>query len=481
MTAPDPDDRLAELRAAVRADNVRSGASLDAARGYEPFPVDALPSPVREYVAENAAALDVDAAMIALPTLAMLAACIGTTRTIALSATWSEPAVLWCVLIARSGERKSPALDAALAPLREVQARALREWQARNRDRSDDDGEAEPAPRYIVSDITREGLAKRLSENPRGLLCARDELAAWFGSHGAYKGGKGGDLEAWLEMHGGRALIVDRKGEDCPTFIPRAAVSLTGTIQPAVLARVLGEANFVIGLAARLLLAAPPTRVKQWSEKTVSAATITRMRDLVDELLALEPETTPEGEARPVAIPLGGDAKRAWIAWYDRFALEQADEADDAIRAMLAKLEGGAARLALILHLARWAAGGSTATPWAIDLEAMRSGTRLAVWLAREGRRVYASMAKSEALRADDALAEWIAGRGGSVTVRELASSGPRRYRGDLERAREALNRLVKAGRGAWDASARAPSNGRPSERIMLYGCGSETPDHGAQ
>lgn len=481
MTAPDPDDRRAELRAAVRADKVRSGADAEAAHGYEPFPVDALPSPVREYVAEYAEALGVDAAMIALPTLAMLAACIGTTRTIALAPTWSEPAVLWCAVVARSGERKSPALDAALAPLRDVQAKALREWQARNRDRSEGDGEPEPAPRYIVSDITREGLAKRLAENPRGLLCARDELAAWFGSHGAYKAGRGGDVEGWLEMHGARSLIVDRKGEDHPTFIPRAAVSLCGTIQPRVLAKALGESNVVNGLAARLLLAAPPARVNRWTEATVSDATMTRMRDLVDALLALEPETTPEAEARPVAIPLGGDTKRAWIGWFDQFALEQADEPDDAIRAMLAKLEGGAARLALILHFARWAAGGSTATPWAIDLEAVLSGTRLAEWLAREGRRIYADMAASEAQRADDDLVAWITKRDGSVTVRDLSTSGPRRYRGDPDAARAALDRLVKAGRGAWDASARAPSNGRPSERFTLYRRGSETPDHGAR
>src|SRR5262249_22417223 len=95
--------------------------------------------------------------------------------------------------------------------------------------------------RVVTADVTIEKLGQMLEDNPRGLLVARDELAAWFNSFTRYKGKAGGsDLPAWLEMHRGGTLVIDRKNGDRPTlFIPRAAVGVTGTIQPGSLSRIL--------------------------------------------------------------------------------------------------------------------------------------------------------------------------------------------------------------------------------------------------
>ena len=118
----------------------------------------------------------------------------------------------------------------------------------------------EPVPwRCLCDDTTVEAVAVLLLQNWRGLLMARDELAAWLGGFDRYAQGKGGDVPKWLEMHGGRSIMVDRKTGDRKTiYVPRAAVSVTGGIQPATLQRALGRAYFENGLAARLLLACPP-------------------------------------------------------------------------------------------------------------------------------------------------------------------------------------------------------------------------------
>ena len=61
-------------------------------------------------------------------------------------------------------------------------------------------------------------------------------------------------------MFGARDLLVDRKSEgQKPIFVPRAAVSIVGGIQPQVLRRALGPEHFENGLAARMLLTMPPT------------------------------------------------------------------------------------------------------------------------------------------------------------------------------------------------------------------------------
>ena len=98
----------------------------------------------------------------------------------------------------------------------------------------------EPVLRRVVcSDVTIEKLADVLADNPRGVLVARDELAGWLGSYTRYKGKGGGtDLPHWLEMFRAGTLVIDRKTAERRTvYVARAAASITGGIQPGVLAR----------------------------------------------------------------------------------------------------------------------------------------------------------------------------------------------------------------------------------------------------
>lgn len=68
--------------------------------------------------------------------------------------------------------------------------------------------------RTWADDLTIEALAALLHEQPRGLLVACDELASWFGGFDRYSQSSGGDAARWLQMHGGRQMIVDRKTGD---------------------------------------------------------------------------------------------------------------------------------------------------------------------------------------------------------------------------------------------------------------------------
>ncbi len=203
---------------------------------FRPFPVDALPEPVGGYVTAAAAAIGCDSAYAALPMLAMLAACIGTTRRVQLKRDWCEPAVLWAAIVGESGTQKSPAIDAATKPAQVWQTKAIEHWreawQQYERDLLLHDADmaewkrngrkkGEPAPtkpdepiceRLLVSDVTVEALADRLSTAPRGLLLCRDELSGWLGGFDQYRAkGKGSDVSHWLSMYGARPMTIDRK------------------------------------------------------------------------------------------------------------------------------------------------------------------------------------------------------------------------------------------------------------------------------
>src|SRR5207249_1962604 len=109
--------------------------------------------------------------------------------------------------------------------------------------------------RYVVGDVTVEALAPILKANPRGVLLARDELPGWIRSFDRYANGKGGaDAAHWLSMHTGESLTVDRKtGMPKTIYVPSAAVSVIGGIQPGVLVRVMTPELRESGMLARLL------------------------------------------------------------------------------------------------------------------------------------------------------------------------------------------------------------------------------------
>ena len=465
---------------------VLSASALLEAGEYQPFPVKLLPRPVSAFVSQASEAIGCDLALVALPLLAGLASAIGNTRRIRLKGSWSEPAIVWAVTVAESGDLKSPALEAALKAIRYRQADAMRqqntnlaafktdklrhgiamaEWKK-------EEGKGEPpaepqapvAERFYTEDVTVEALACLLRDRWRGLLVARDELSGWLSSFDRYVQGKGGDAAKWIELHAGRPVVVDRKtGEPRTIFIPRAAVSLTGTIQPAVLQRALSRDLFENGLAARLLLACPPRRVRHWTDNDIDCITNTRLTRVFDRLFSLEPTTGPDGEPQPEMLPLTADAKKLWVRFYDEHAAEHAELSGD-LSAAWSKLEGYAARLALVIQCCRWAADDTDGK--AIDAQSMKAGIALSRWFGAETRRVYGRMAEDADTRKQRELVELIHRAGGTVTTRELM----RRSRAypTAATAETALRALVGAGLGKWEAAAPGEQGGRPSVAFRL-------------
>src|SRR5262249_38478819 len=145
------------------------------------------------------------------------------------------------------------------------------------------------------------------------------ELAGWIQGFGQYKGSKGADSAHFLTMHGARNLLVDRKtGDQTTIYVPRAALCITGTIQPGILRIALAQEHFQSGLAARLLLAIPPRKAKRWSEAVVDEALESAFADVLDRLyrLSMLVDVATE-EPAPVALNLTADAKAMWIAFYN--------------------------------------------------------------------------------------------------------------------------------------------------------------------
>ena len=200
-----------------------------------PFPVEALPEPVRRFVVEASTAIGCDASYVALPLLSGLASAIGNSRRLQLKRSWTEPAIIWTGVVSESNTMKSPAIEAALRPIRARQQQhigehaealeALRaqyavweladtEWKATAKKEMKAgraaaevaaDRPAAPSPpvrpRTWTDDRATEALIELLQENRGSILVRRDELAGWLGSFDRDASGAGGDEAAnWSKL-----------------------------------------------------------------------------------------------------------------------------------------------------------------------------------------------------------------------------------------------------------------------------------------
>jgi len=251
----------------------------------------------------------------------------------------------------------------------------------------------EPKPvrtRYRMGDPTPEAVVRILAENPRGVLLARDELAAWLGSFDRYAHGAA-DLQFWIEVWNGVQVSRDRVSEGNVT-VSNPAVPLTGTIQPETLREKLSALHFETGFASRLILCKPPTKPKAWTDADVTAELVERYGYLLRLLYALE-DRMEDGE--PARVTLSPDAKAAWIGFFNAENERIHRALHGPSRAARAKTINHCARLALIVHLCRVAEGEREPGP--LDVKTLGATVRLSRWCLRETLRVYAVLGLGEA------------------------------------------------------------------------------------
>ncbi len=385
-----------------------------------------------------------------MPALIAYGSSIGNSAVIELKATWREPAIYWAAVVADPSSMKSPSLEMAMSPLGGIQESLgekfdkqweayrddIEEWNERRWKRSksngsddDDPKPKKPVPKKIlVMDITIEKLAHVIFDNPQGVCLGLDELSGWFQSFGRYsdKGGGGGDMAKWLQLYGGRSLIIDRKTGDPPSiYIPRASCSVVGGIQPKILARQLTSECFDSGLAARMLYCMPPGTWGEWTEDVIPMDVFKGYHSLVNETYYQAVATMEEGERKPNVVAFTSKGKAAWVEFFNDWNRMQF-QSEGENKAALAKLKAYCARFCLLLAVAdkqQWAGKELAVT----ELHVKRA-VDLVEWFAHEMGRVYHRLKTPADEQARESLLSVIEAHGGTVTARDLITSNKKRY-----------------------------------------------------
>lgn len=391
---------------------------------------DVLDPRLAEWVEQAAESKGAPADYVFAAMLAAAGATIGNTRWALVWQGWAEPPVIWTMCIGLPSAGKSPAIDAAIQPLRKAE-RPLREaakkelaaWNEKaeiakiqeqawkeatkkaiqagetppDRPSGCDIGPPPHVPRLVVNDGTIERLGAILSRQPRGTLQMRDELAGWLEGMQRYAGG-GTDRPFWLEAFGGRGFTVERMGRE-PLTIDRLSIGVLGGIQPDRLKTLLFKSDDD-GLLARFLPIwpdpAPLRRPQAWADELLMEGALAR-------LLTLDLVTDENDDERPLFIQLTDDARdlmddlrqtvRGWETGAEGLMLS-----------FLGKLPGLTARLSLVLAFLDWAAKGGEPPTSISHVYFGRAAHLVETYFLPMARRAYADAATPQAERAAQRL-----------------------------------------------------------------------------
>ncbi|MFH1998901.1 MAG: DUF3987 domain-containing protein [Planctomycetota bacterium] len=461
---------------------------------WRPFPVHELPEPFRSFIQLTAAARQCDSAAVALPLLSSLAAVIGNTRVICIWEDWYAPSIIWSAVICPSGAVKTPAFRAALDAINRLSQKAMERftnenqlyeeaevwYQAKLKDwhysKPNNRGEPPRKPdkpllrRYIVEDITLQALVQRLAENPRGLLLARDELSGWIRSFDQFTATTGADVARYLEMYRAGPLSVDRVGTG-NIWVPRAALSICGTIQDEVATRVFSGEHQANGLLARFILARPPEPQRTWNPHR-TAASVTE--EVASRFAALNDLCLAPDNEKPHALGLSVEAGDLYGSWFNALNEMRRDTEPGPFRAALAKIEELPARLGLILALGRV---DNPSAVEVVDGNTMQRALAITDWSIWEIERVLAMFSETQEQRADRELIDWISRHVEGVTARDLVRA-LRRYKGQggTDRAKADLLRLVTNKQLVVEERPMGPKGGRTNSIFHVVLCNERNP-----
>lgn len=437
-----------------------------------PFPVDVLPEPLRSLVVEGAAAMPCPPDFIAVPLLTLLGSAIGTTRRIQVKPGWTESAVVWTAVVAEPGSKKSPALSLAADALRKLQEAfgnklkadqesykaelieyqvALEAWKtgirAGTHNASDKPEEpTEPKLRQILTtDTTLEALNDVLVHNPRGVVFLRDELAGWATSMNQYKGGKGNDRQGWLSFWNGDSPLVNRKNQE-PSVLKTPFVAVTGAMPPDELSKLTAENGREDGFIHRILFSFPERMPVKWTQASIDPEKVAAVRRVFDTLRTLHWTVGEDGEDAPIVVRFTQGGQEALIELLTAHYAEMADDKFiERHRGPWSKMEGYAARLALIIHFTREACGEVVMD--GVDANSVGAAGGLLAYFKGHCRNVYSRLHSTpEDLQIEHAL-KWIRKHGDEVSARDINRYRVANTNSPIE-AKALLRRLEKGGFG---------------------------------
>jgi hypothetical protein len=287
---------------------------------------------------------------------------------------WKESPRLWGAIIAEPGQKKTPALNAVTAPLKDIEKKYYFQFQEdmaeynRKKEIFDDakkdakknghtpDTDEPPKPihkRIMADDITIEALRKVLEDNDEGVACVKDELSGWIASFDIYRSSKQGskDRADYCELYQGGQKLFDRAGSGF-TFVSNWSASILGGIQPGPVTRLMGNITDD-GMLARFLVCRCGKK-GTGEDRKPNYNIVNTYSETIKQLSQLRPEN---GEEEVFLFSDNAIVYREIIANICNDVMMLPDTSS-ALKGHLGKWEATFSRIALTYHIVEAAAAG---------------------------------------------------------------------------------------------------------------------------
>jgi hypothetical protein len=396
----------------------------------EPLHEAMLPNALRAWIVDEAKRMNCPIDFVAIPALVLAGSLIGNRCNIRPKKNdigWLLPANLWGGVVGRPSVLKSPAKNAALRPLKPLEARAMEEHaQDSKRYRAQEASykaisEAikndmktlassgkktkptdtmlqlkaklaaleEPLPkplkRYRTSDSTIEKLADLQKDSPNGLLVDRDELVGLLASFD--KEGREADRAFYLEgWNGNSSFTVDRITRGT-TIIEKLCISVYGTTQPDKLQKYIYRASHQFendGLLQRFqLLVYPDSPEPRLVDIAADEAAYQVVEAIYERLATESPDAWGASELDGgYIIGFTSEGYEVFCDWYDSLTQTLTIEDDPLLQEHFGKYRSLMPKLALIFHVVEGEGGNVSAS-------CARKAAAWCAYLESHARRIY--------------------------------------------------------------------------------------------
>lgn len=358
---------------------VRIGAKMS---GSE-FPIEIFPIRIQRIISSLHDCQGYPVDYVAAAILAAIAVGIGNSHLVQVKRNWLESPIRYMALIGRPGANKSHPLSFAFQPFIEhdycqnqeyqkLYAEYERTMSMSKKERIeaglDEFPQAPMRRRFLVSDITPEGLSLIHAQNSRGLCLWSDELSAWFKNFNRYNNGS--EEQFWLSVFNAKPTISDRKSTQSSIFIRRPYISVIGTIQKKILGELVKGERSSNGFIDRILFVMPESVLKsRWNDRETPEELEIQWQQIIDKLIAQDCPHDENNELQPQCLPFDEDAKYC-------------------------KLEIYIIRFCLIIQLARWTCG--ECDKHMIDLESVNRAILLAEYFLTTAVKVQTAVSQEQ-------------------------------------------------------------------------------------
>lgn len=442
----------------------------------EPYPLDALPTAMREAVLEVQGFAQAPMAMVATSAMSALSMAAQALHDVKRAEKLTGPIGLFTLVLADSGERKTtcddffmPAIrqwqrgqEEAMRPQVESHEAAMDAWNAERegivakikelskngkptdalkRDLADLHAEKPVpprVPRLIYSDITPEELGYQLAKRWPSAAITASEGGTVLGGHSMTGDSAMRNMARLNDLWSGQEISSDRRTSE--SWVARGARLTVGLqVQESTLRSFFDKSAGLArgtGFLARFLVAWPQsTQGKRlFKDAPVQWPKLATYHQRIERILSVPTPMDDDGTLTPSLIPLSAEAKAMWVEYHDEVEIRLAVGGDYAdVRDVASKSADNAARLAALFHIFEYGGGG------AIGLEAMEAGCMVAAWHLQESRRFFGEIAvpveMADAMRVIRWAVEVGRTQGGTVATRDLQRLGPVRNKDRLDAA----------------------------------------------